>query len=82
MPLTPDLETTEMWVNVTQAAQATGYNREYILKLVTKTWKLAEEEREIRLRKRTSGYDIWLPDLLTYIEKPARGPQRKRKISS
>jgi hypothetical protein len=82
MPFNPELEAQETWVNVTEAAEITGYNRGYILKLATKIWRLPEDEREIQLRKRSSGYDIWLPDLLAYIEKPFRGPQPKRKLTS
>jgi hypothetical protein len=82
VPLKPELEAQETWVNVTEAAELTGYSRDRILKVTTKTWKLPEEQRPIRLRKRSSGYDIWLPDLLTYIEEFGRGPQRKRKTAS
>ena len=75
----PETGTQDIWVNVTEAAERTGYSREYILKLAMKIWKIPEDQREIHLRKRTSGYEIWLPDLMDYIQKPFRGPQGKRK---
>jgi hypothetical protein len=82
MSTVPETETQEIWVNVTEAAEITGYFRDHLRKLATRIWKQPEDKREIRLRKRSSGYEIWLPDLLAYIEKPARGPQPKRKIPS
>jgi hypothetical protein len=79
MPLTPESEVREIWVNVTEAAEITGYFRDHLRKLATRIWKQPEEKREIRLRKRSSGYEIWLPDLLDYIQKPAHGPQPNKK---
>ena len=67
----------EIWVNVTQAAELTGYNRKYLLKLVKQLWELPEESRPIKMWKRSSGYDLWLPDLMAYVEKEARGPYLK-----
>ncbi|HEX2619653.1 MAG TPA: hypothetical protein VHL11_05890 [Phototrophicaceae bacterium] len=67
------------WVNVTEAAEITGYHRAYVQQLVSRLWKKPEEEREIKMVKRSSGYEIWLPDLLEYKKKPMRGPQPKRK---
>jgi hypothetical protein len=68
----------EIWVNVTEGAEKTGYNRQYVMKLVGKIWRQPEETRPIRLRKRTNGYDIWLPDLMVYIEQSRHGPYGKR----
>ena len=65
------------WVNVTEAAAITGYNRQYFLKLAAKLWQQPEATRPIKMRKRSSGYDLWLPDLMVYIEKEARGPYVK-----
>ncbi|HEX2619034.1 MAG TPA: hypothetical protein VHL11_02775 [Phototrophicaceae bacterium] len=67
------------WVNVTEAAKIIGYHRTYVQKLANKLWKLPEEEREIKVVKRSSGYDLWLPDLMEYIKKPLHGPYGKRK---
>lgn len=81
MPPTPELEVQEIWVNVTEAAEATGYNREYIKKFIMKIWKLPEDQRSIQVRKRSSGFDIWLPDLVAYLHENGRGPKGKRKIT-
>jgi hypothetical protein len=70
----------DIWVNVTEGAQITGYNRAYIVQLAKRMWDRPEAEREIRIRKRTNGYDLWLPDLVTYKERSGRGPQRKRRL--
>lgn len=75
----PEIATQDIWVNISEGAEQTGYNREYIKKLLMRIAKRPEDQREIKLRKRSFGYELWLPDLLTYIQKPGRGPQRKRK---
>jgi hypothetical protein len=67
----------EIWVNVTEAAQITGYSRIHVLRLATQNWKLPEEARLIRLRKRSNGYDIWLPDLVSYIVNHGHGPHER-----
>jgi hypothetical protein len=76
---TSDLGVEEIWVTVTEAAEKTGYNYHSMRKMI---WKIAgqpEDEREIQLRKRSYGWELWLPDLIGYIdEKPGRGPQGKR----
>lgn len=65
----------QLWVNLTEGAEITGYHREHMIKLARKMWKLPEAEREIRIRKRTNGYDLWLPDLIKYSQKTGRGPR-------
>lgn len=75
----PEVETQDIWVSITEGAEQIGYNREYIKKLLIRVAKQPEDEREIKLRKRSFGYELWLPDLLAYVQKPGRGPQRKRK---
>ena len=67
--------TEETWVNVTEGAQITGYNRDYVVKLAKVVWDQPEIEREIRIRKRSNGYELWLPDLVRYAQK--RGPYGK-----
>ncbi len=57
-------EIEEIWVNVTEATEITGYQRDYVRELARNNWRLAEEERLIKVRKRSNGYDIWLPDLI------------------
>jgi hypothetical protein len=73
--------TKRIWVNVTEGAQITGYNRSYVQQLATKISKKPEAEREIRLRWRTNYWELWLPDLMAYINsKSERGPRAKRKL--
>lgn len=74
--VTPD---EEIWVNVKEGAETTGYSRKYISRLATEMQGKLEDEREIRVRKRSFGYELWLPDLLAQREKKGYGPQRKRK---
>jgi hypothetical protein len=70
----------EIWVNLNEGARASGYNHQYVQRLVTKMSRKPEEEREIKLRKRSNGWEMWLPDLMTYINsKSERGPRKKRK---
>jgi len=72
----------QMWVNLTEGAEITNYSRDHLWKIISKIWKMPETERPIRLRKRSNGYDIWLPDLVAYVNQPGHGPQRKRKITT
>jgi len=71
--------TEQIWVNVTEGSEFTGYNREYIMKLAMKLKRQPENERPIKLRKRSNGWELWLPDLIAWRERPGHGPQRKRK---
>jgi len=66
----------EIWVNTTEGAEITGYNQQYLMRLAQKVSQQPEEEREIKIRRRR-GYELWLPDLVAYIER-ARGPYTKR----
>lgn len=68
----------EIWVTVTEGAEITGYNRDYVKKLVVKVWKQPEEDRLIKLRRRSYGYEIWLPDLIEYSQNIGRGPLGSR----
>jgi hypothetical protein len=68
----------DIWVNVTEAAAITGYNRQYIKKLISKLWLIEESRRGVRIKKRSSGFDIWLPDLRVYLAAQGRrGPYTK-----
>jgi hypothetical protein len=69
----------EIWVNVTEAAEKTGYSRDRVQRIAQNNWNLPEEEREITLERRSHGYMIWLPSLIAYTKKPGKGPQPKRK---
>lgn len=68
----------EIWVNTKEGAEITGYNREHLKRLVSKIWQQPEEERPVKMRKRSNGYDMWLPDLMAYLESTGKKPYRKR----
>lgn len=72
-------ETQDIWVLTSEAAEITGYNTEHVRKLARDNWNLPEDERVIRVRSRGNRYDIWLPDLLKYIEERGYGPHQKNK---
>jgi hypothetical protein len=72
--------TQEIWVNTTEGSEITGYHRVYLQKLAHKNWKKPEEERLIRVRLRSNRYDIWLPDLINYIQEHGHGPQGKKQV--
>ena len=71
-------ETQETWVLTSEAAEITGYNVNYLQKLARKLWLQDETERLIRLRKRGGQYELWLPDLLNYIEEHGYGPRKSQ----
>lgn len=74
-----DIDIAKNWVNVTEAAEIIGYHRKTVAKLVLATWKLPENERLLRLQRRSNGYMIWLPDLIQYSKQKGHAPQPKRK---
>jgi hypothetical protein len=69
----------EIWVTTTEGAEATGYNRQYLEKLANKNWRVPEDERLIKIRSRSRRYELWLPDLLRYIEEIGYGPHQDKK---
>jgi hypothetical protein len=74
----PTITVEEIWVSTGEGAEITGYHRDHVQKLARDNWKLPEDERLIRgIRKRKWGYDIWLPDLVRYIEGHGHGPFKK-----
>lgn len=77
MPSLPEVETREVWVNVTEAAQMMGYTRQHIKKLIMQLWKLPEAERPVQIHKRSNGFDIWFPDLVAYLREFGHGPYKK-----
>ncbi len=81
MPFTPETEAQQIWVNVAEAAEMTGYSRDRMTRIMAQIWKLSEEQHNIQIRKRTSGYDIWLPDLFAYLSEKGHGPHPKRKLT-
>jgi hypothetical protein len=68
----------EVWVNTTEAASITGYNKRYLKQLASKCWNQPEDERPIKLVYRTGRYEFWLPDLITYLTEIGHGPKPKR----
>ena len=68
--ITPDQE---IWVITSEGAELTGYSQEYLEQLARKNRRLPEDERVIKLRKRAGRYDLWLPDLLRYIQEIGHG---------
>ncbi len=59
----------EIWVNVEEGAERTGYNIDYVRRLARNNLRLPEAERALRVRRDTHAYAIWLPDLISYFQK-------------
>lgn len=72
------LDSQEIWVDLYEAAEISGYNRASIRNLIQRISQQPEDEREINLRKRSSRWELWLPDFVAYIKIPGHGPHRKR----
>ena len=73
--ITPDQE---IWVMTTEASELLGYNSQYLEKLARKNLNLSEDDREIKVRMRAKRYEIWLPDLLRYIDEVGYGPHQNK----
>jgi len=69
----------EVWIMTTEAAALIGYNRQYLEQLARKNLQMPEEKREIQVRMRARRYEIWLPDLLHYVEEIGQGPHKDKK---
>ncbi len=74
--ITPDQE---IWVITPEGAELTGYSREYLERLANKNFRLPDDERLIKIRKRAGRYELWLPDLLRYIDEIGYGPHQDKK---
>lgn len=69
----------QIWVTTREGAEVTGYNSQYLEKLANKNSKLPEDERQIKVRKRSGlFYELWLPDLLHYISEIGYGPHQDK----
>jgi hypothetical protein len=68
----------EIWVMTTEGAELTGYNRQYLEQLARKSLHLPEDERDIKVRLRARRYELWLPDLLRYINEIGYGPHQDK----
>ncbi len=69
----------EIWVTTPEGAELTGYSREYLEKMANKNWRLPEDERLIKVRSRSKRYELWLPDVLRYIDEIGYGPHQDKK---
>ncbi|MBZ0298486.1 MAG: hypothetical protein K8J31_02045 [Anaerolineae bacterium] len=74
--MTNDYPTDAIWVNTTEAAEITGYNQDYMQQLARRMWRLPEAERVIKMRNRSRRYELWLPDLVVYIQNHGYGPRK------
>ena len=74
--ITPD---GEIWVMTREGAELTGYSPEYMEQLARKNAKLPEDERLIKVRMRSNRHELWLPDLIRYIEEIGHGPHQDKK---
>jgi hypothetical protein len=68
----------EIWVMTAEGAELTGYSREYLEQLSRKNRRLSEDERDIKVRMRSNRYELWLPDLLRYIDETGYGPHQDK----
>lgn len=69
----------EIWVMTREGAELTGYSNEYLEKLAFKNWRLPEDERQIKVRKRSGYfYELWLPDVLRYRDEIGYGPHQDK----
>lgn len=73
-------EVEEIWVNSTEGAEITGYSAIHLRKIARENWNLPEEQRLVKIRKRSHSYDMWLPDLVIYISEHGHGPYQKTRI--
>ena len=65
----------DSWVSTSEGAEITGYYQKYVQKLARDNWNRPEAQRLIKVRKRKRGYDLWLPDLILYMNQYGNGPQ-------
>jgi hypothetical protein len=59
----------EIWVNVAEGAEKTGFHPDHVRRLARENSRLPEDQRYIRFRKDSHGYAIWLPDLMSYVKR-------------
>ena len=70
----------QIWVTTNEAEELTGYNRQYLNQMAHKNYRLPEDDRLIKVRMRSGRfYELWLPDLLRYIEEIGYGPHLDKK---
>jgi hypothetical protein len=64
-----------IWVLMGEASEITGYSQQYLGRLAHKMSRMSEAERPIRVRSRAKRYELWLPDLIRYMEDHLHGPR-------
>jgi hypothetical protein len=69
----------EIWVNLNEAAEFTGYHPASLRKLAWTIAQEPEDDRPVKVRKRSNGWEMWLPDLAVYVRRERRGPPIKSK---
>jgi hypothetical protein len=67
----------KIWVNAAEGAEITGYHRRYVSTLAMQMLRKPEKEREIRAKQRSNGAELWLPDLVAYVNRVGRGPKKR-----
>ena len=68
----------QIWVMTGEGAELTGYSGRYLEQLAKKNSRLPEDERHIKVRMRGGRHELWLPDLLRYIEEIGYGPHQDK----
>jgi hypothetical protein len=84
-PLMQDVDLSsveETWVNASEGAEITGYHQDYLSTLATQMLEKPENEREIRVKKRSTGSEMWLPDLMAYRYRVGHGPRKRNSKSA
>lgn len=74
-----DTVSEDAWVTVTEAMGIIDYSRDGLVYIIRRNSKKPEAERDVRIRKRSHAWEIWLPDLISLLDKPGHGPYSKRK---
>jgi len=72
----------ETWVNLAEAAEITGYHHASLRKMASTMAQEPEDQRPVKIRKRSNGWEMWLPDLISYTRRSRTGPPIKSKSHS
>ncbi len=70
------VESQEIWVNTAEGEEITGYDQGYLRKLAHKISRQPEEKKTMRVRNRAGRYELWLPDLLEYMQDHRHSPRK------
>ena len=69
----------EIWVMTREGSEITGYSSRYLEKMAKKMSRLPDNEQTIKVRMRSNRNELWLPDLLRYIDEIGYGPHQDKK---